>query len=256
MKKILYTLLILSIVLTNSIRVVFADDTLYIDNTCYYTIGDDGNITIVEHYGNETEYEIPRAIGLHYVTSIKAGAFSDKVTYVKIPDTVSNIEEGAFGNKSIKIEFYNSYGEIVDSNDATIPIIVTDDKVNEENVNDKEEVIVVDPTQKDKGIEKEEHSTETIDNIEIEVGGEEKDEEIDIEIENDTSNVDTSSDPSISIETNDDTNIDTTDIDIQDDNIDEEYSVNPNSNYAFIVIGLVVIIVIGYFVYRTIKKKK
>lgn len=171
MKKILKTLLLTFIITLLSINVVYADDTIYTDGALQYTIDDNGCIRIVYYFGDSPIVEIPRAIGLYekngellpcYVTSIAATTFEDaEITEVKLPDTVVFIEEGAI-DSSIKLIYYDSYGNTLGEQEEPEPIIITpqepvdvhkdeiiehsDSSIEETDVDTSEEIIKDDPT--------------------------------------------------------------------------------------------------------------
>lgn len=171
MKKILKILLLTLFITIFSINTIYADDTVYTDGALQYTIDENGCIRIVYYFGDSPVVEIPRAIGLYekngdffpcYVTSIAATIFEDaEVTEVKLPDTVVFIEEGAI-DSSIKLIYYDSYGNAIDKQDEPEPIIITpqepvvvhgdevieqgDSSFEEIDIDEIEEILEEDPT--------------------------------------------------------------------------------------------------------------
>lgn len=76
-----------------------ADDTVYTEGTLYYTLGD-GTITIVGCFGKNEEIHVPAMIAGIPVNTIASGAFANNeyVKTVYLPDTISKVEPGAFGD--------------------------------------------------------------------------------------------------------------------------------------------------------------
>ena len=71
-----------------------ADDTVYSEGYFYYTV-DDGSITIVGYFGNETEVTVPAMIAGIPVNTIAPGAFDGTtVRKVNLPDTIMSFEAG------------------------------------------------------------------------------------------------------------------------------------------------------------------
>lgn len=111
MKKVLKIQLIVCAILllcTNNVKAA----TVYTDGPLQYTIMSDGNIEIVEYFGEDSDVKIPMAIGYHIVTSIKAGAFEESnVTSISIPESVVYYD-GAFP-KTANVDIYDAKGEII-----------------------------------------------------------------------------------------------------------------------------------------------
>lgn len=75
-----------------------ADDTVYTEGTLYYTIANE-SITITGCFGRDAEIHVPAMIAGIPVNTIAAGAFAnnENVKTVYLPDTISKVEPGAFG---------------------------------------------------------------------------------------------------------------------------------------------------------------
>lgn len=89
---------------------IFAAEKVYVEGTLMYTIGEDGNITIVDYCGKEENVKVPMSIGMHYVTKIAEGSFKDtNVKTVELPDTITSISSQAFDDiGSIDITYFDS----------------------------------------------------------------------------------------------------------------------------------------------------
>lgn len=75
-----------------------ADDTVYTEGTLYYTIANE-SITITGCFGRDAEVHVPAMIAGIPVNTIASGAFANNeyVKTVYLPDTISKVEPGAFG---------------------------------------------------------------------------------------------------------------------------------------------------------------
>ena len=75
-----------------------ADDTVYTEGTLYYTIAN-GSITITGCFGRDAEVDVPAMIAGIPVNTIASGAFANNeyVKTVYLPDTISKVGPGAFG---------------------------------------------------------------------------------------------------------------------------------------------------------------
>lgn len=75
-----------------------ADDTVYTEGTLYYTITNE-SITITGCFGKNEEIHVPAMIAGIPVNTIASGAFANNeyVKTVYLPDTISKVEPGAFG---------------------------------------------------------------------------------------------------------------------------------------------------------------
>ena len=75
-----------------------ADDTVYTEGTLYYTIAN-GSITITGCFGRDAEVHVPAMIAGIPVNTIASGAFANNeyVKTVYLPDTISKVGPGAFG---------------------------------------------------------------------------------------------------------------------------------------------------------------
>lgn len=80
-------------------RVARADDTVYTEGTLYYTITNE-SITITGCFGKNEEIHVPAMIAGIPVNTIASGAFAENqyVKKVYLPDTISKVEPGAFGD--------------------------------------------------------------------------------------------------------------------------------------------------------------
>lgn len=132
-------------------NVVFADGTIYTDGPLQYTIASDGNITIIDYFGDSNECKIPMAIGEHIVTKIASGAFKySNVTKVELPDTITSISESAFNNiGSIQITYFDVNDAQVKKDNPIVedkkPAVIVDDKDDDKDpVDDKKDI--KDPT--------------------------------------------------------------------------------------------------------------
>ena len=80
---------------------------IYIHGFFLYTV-EDQSVTIIAYTGDETEVTVPNMIGSNPVNTIAAGAFSENgsVKSVRLPDTVTVVEEGAFapGQTAVFVE--------------------------------------------------------------------------------------------------------------------------------------------------------
>ncbi len=80
---------------------------IYIHGFFLYTV-EDQSVTIIAYTGDETEVIVPNMIGGNPVNTIAAGAFSENgsVKSVRLPDTVTVVEEGAFapGQTAVFVE--------------------------------------------------------------------------------------------------------------------------------------------------------
>ena len=76
-----------------------ADDTVYTEGTLYYTITNE-SITITGCFGKNEEIRVPAMIAGIPVNTIASGAFAENqyVKKVYLPDTISKVEPGAFGD--------------------------------------------------------------------------------------------------------------------------------------------------------------
>lgn len=76
-----------------------ADGTVYTEGTLYYTIANE-SITITGCFGRDAEIHVPAMIAGIPVNTIAAGAFAENpyVQTVYLPDTISKVEPGAFGD--------------------------------------------------------------------------------------------------------------------------------------------------------------
>ena len=76
-----------------------ADDTVYTEGTLYYTIAN-GSITITGCFGRDAEVHVPAMIAGIPVNTIASGAFANNeyVKTVYLPDTISKVGPGAFGD--------------------------------------------------------------------------------------------------------------------------------------------------------------
>ena len=70
----------------------------YIHGYFRYTV-DDSSVTITSYTGREEDVTVPAMIGGNPVNVIASGAFADNgyVKTVRLPDTVTTVEAGAFG---------------------------------------------------------------------------------------------------------------------------------------------------------------
>ena len=67
-----------------------------------YFIRNDGTVMIADYNGDATELVIPDTIAGCPVTSIRGDAFSGQhLSHIEIPESVTNIEEGAFRGESL-----------------------------------------------------------------------------------------------------------------------------------------------------------
>lgn len=76
-----------------------ADDTVYTEGTLYYTVANE-SITITGCFGRDAEVHVPAMIAGIPVNTIASGAFANNeyVKTVYLPDTISKVEPGAFGD--------------------------------------------------------------------------------------------------------------------------------------------------------------
>ena len=90
--------LIAGLALVLSVTVCAQAATTYTEGALYYTISDN-SITITGYFGREAVVDIPPMIAGYPVNTIAANAFVDtNATNVVLPDTITTVEENAFGN--------------------------------------------------------------------------------------------------------------------------------------------------------------
>ena len=89
----------------------------YIHGFFRYTV-DDGSVTITSYRGTETEVTVPSMIGGCPVNVIAKGAFADNenVRTVRLPDTVTKVENGAFGKDQTVIYAAGLKGDVSGDN--------------------------------------------------------------------------------------------------------------------------------------------
>lgn len=75
-----------------------ADDTVYTEGALYYTVAND-SITITGYFGRDEEVTVPAMIAGTPVNTIASGAFTGNkyLKTLKLPDTISKIENGSIG---------------------------------------------------------------------------------------------------------------------------------------------------------------
>ena len=146
MKK--YLSILLSVLLLTALlcTTAYASD-IYDQGYFKYRL-EDGGVTIVLYFGNESVVEVPNQISGTPVSKIAAGAFTNcpEVTQVILPDTIMEVEAGAFGS-GISVDYSRVFSfegteEELPAEDPTIPsepvvlpggtVDVTDQVVSEE----------------------------------------------------------------------------------------------------------------------------
>lgn len=88
--------LMLAVGCFGTVRAARADDTIYTEGNLYYKIINE-SITITGCFGKDEEVEVPAMIAGIPVNTIGKGAFwdNDVIKTLKLPDTISKIEEDA-----------------------------------------------------------------------------------------------------------------------------------------------------------------
>ena len=96
MKKLIPVLL--SLLMALAVAFPAFADTVYTEGALNYTIADE-SITITNYFGKDAVVTVPASIAGTPVNTIAAGAFAhnDSVKKVNLPDTITTVEEGAFG---------------------------------------------------------------------------------------------------------------------------------------------------------------
>jgi len=110
MKRLLAPLAALVLALALSAGALAAE--VYIHGYFIYTV-EDQSVTVTAYTGKEAEVTVPAMIGGSPVNTIAAGAFADNdyVKTVHLPDTVTTVEEGAFGPGQTVIFFWMEEAE-------------------------------------------------------------------------------------------------------------------------------------------------
>ena len=99
MKKMMASLLLLTLLLTCLAVPAMAEDTIYTRGDYKYQIMRNGNLRLVEYTGNASTVNIPSSIDGHDVECIGMNTFSAcRASKITIPSTVKWIETGAVGN--------------------------------------------------------------------------------------------------------------------------------------------------------------
>lgn len=111
-------LLALLVMIAAASSVSFAADTVYTEGALKYTIKND-SITIVGYFGKDKTVTVPNQIAGIPVNTIAKGAFDGTAaTEVKLPDTITSIQEGAIGsNTTVVFNSNTSEPEVVKPTD-------------------------------------------------------------------------------------------------------------------------------------------
>lgn len=96
------------------------DSSTYTEGTLYYTI-QNGSITITGCFGKDEEVNVPSSIAGYPVNVIGKDAFSENayVKKVNLPDTITQVEEGAFAAE-VKVN-YNGAADNEEKDDPKQP---------------------------------------------------------------------------------------------------------------------------------------
>ena len=237
---------------------VFADQKVYTNGPLLFVIEDDGNIKIIEYFGDSDTIEVPMAIGEYIVTSIAPGTFKDKnVKSVKLPNTITSIASDAFDDISnIEIKYYDKDDQYVDM-DSPIEYGEPEKETDEPKEESKEQEKTLDKEtdepkeeskEQEKTLDKETNEDISIEVIEVEITDAQEDEESLFE-EKDTLQDDIKEANNVSSNNGVKTKIDSNNA------IKTEIVVN-NSSSVYIYMGLGLIGVIIVFVILNRKNNK
>lgn len=101
MKKLLYTLIAISIVLIVDINLAYGKNEVFTEDFFYYTVKDE-SVTITGYFGHEEIVRIPNSIAGYPVNAIADGAFKDTtVKTLYLPDTIMYVGEEATGTATV-----------------------------------------------------------------------------------------------------------------------------------------------------------
>lgn len=220
MKKIKLLTIITLLTSLLSSNIIYAEKTVYSDGPLLYIIEDNGDITIIEYFGDESSVVVPMAIGEHFVTQIADKAFTgSEVKSVQLPDTITKIGSKAFDDISkVNITYVDKDSQQV----------IKDNPISKEEEPKQEEMIPVhDPKKEDvvnttTDIQFEEIDVESDEFFmasEVETFEEAEKEEIEVE----------QSDSIVEEDNNEDTSINT--------------SSNSQNSIAYVLIGVFVIVI-------------
>lgn len=219
-KKSIIKYISISLIITQLLCVNVSAATVYTEGALNYII-ENGTIVITKYFGTDPDVVIPSSINNAPVVEIAKGAFDDSnAKTIIIPDTVTNIEEGAIP-KDVKREIVSGTTSIYDDEEYQ-------EEINNDNNNEK-------PTdEKKENEDKQEEIKDVDEEDEVEefepVNGEDEIVEsgdVSIEDQEETNNTNTNTSEDIIAKTN---NLDT-------------------FGYIFIVVGIISLIIY-------IKKKK